>query len=220
MLDANEVNLRHAEQLKFLDILFDFEYIKDPEPFDQAVQNSVALIELDESFKETYIDIIERFYNLFESIYAYYTSMTTYLTDVNEGRYIEFTLDAILADPEGKCLIVECLYNYGVMLLLLDRLIPSIARERLIVCYVRYMNNSASHLSTKVAKLCKATGYSYDKTSGASVIPEQYPAQYFKRFKVDKQLVESLINTMKDDDIYEMLRIYGTKAHHRSVALA
>jgi len=30
------------------------------------------LIEVDEQFKESYLDIIERFYNLFESIYLYY----------------------------------------------------------------------------------------------------------------------------------------------------
>lgn len=30
------------------------------------------MIEVDEQFKESYLDIIERFYNLFESIYLYY----------------------------------------------------------------------------------------------------------------------------------------------------
>ena len=56
----------------------------------------MQLIELDESFKETYLEIIERFYTLFESIYQYYVSVTTYLADVNEGKYVEFTLDVIL----------------------------------------------------------------------------------------------------------------------------
>lgn len=56
----------------------------------------MALIELDEGFKETYLEIIERFFTLFESIYLYYQSVTTYLQDVGEGKYIEFTLDAVL----------------------------------------------------------------------------------------------------------------------------
>jgi hypothetical protein len=115
---------------------------------------------------------------------------------------------------------VEALYNYAVMLLLLDRLIPSIARERLIVCYIRYMNNSASVLTTKVAKLCKTTGYSYNKQTRVETLPEKYPATYFSRFKVDQTLVESLINTMKDDDIYDMIAVYGNKPEHRSVALS
>lgn len=51
---------------------------------------------MDESFKETYLEIIERFYILFESIYNYYISVTTYLADIAEGKYIEFTLDVIL----------------------------------------------------------------------------------------------------------------------------
>jgi WASH complex subunit strumpellin len=81
--------------------------------------------------------------------------VTTYLTDVGEGKYIEFTLDAILQDTDGKTLIVETIYNYGIMLLLLDRLIPSVARERIISCYIRYMSGSASQLTGYVVALCK-----------------------------------------------------------------
>jgi WASH complex subunit strumpellin len=173
------------------------------------IQASVQLIELDESFKETYLEIIERFYSLFESIYQYYVSVTTYLTDMGEGKYIEFTLDAILQDTDGKTLIVETIYNYGIMLLLLDRLIPSVARERIIACYIRYMSGSASQLTGYVVALCKQTGYTFDKDTRTEVIPEKYPAQYFNRFKIDRELVESLINSMKDDDIYDMLSVYG-----------
>ncbi len=118
---------------------------------------------------------MERFYTLFESIFSYYNSVSTYLTDINEGKYIEFTLDAILADKEGKRLIIETIYHYGVMLLLLDRLIPSIARERLITCYIRYSGSSASVLTTSVAKLCKDTGYSYNKAGRTESIPDKYP---------------------------------------------
>lgn len=205
VLDDNEVKLRQSEQLKYLPILMDFEYVTDPEGYDKRIQDDVRLIELDEAFKETYIDIIERFYNLFESIYTYYTSLSTYLADVNEGRYLEFTLENVLQDESGKRLIIEAIYHYGVMLLLLDRLIPAIARERLVVCYIRYLNNTASVLSTKVVKLCRNTGYSYDKLTRRESIPEKYPERYFKRFKIELSLCESLINAMKDDDIYDML---------------
>lgn len=76
--------------------MFDLDYVKEQDKYDRKIQTSKDLIELDESFKETYLDIIERFYTLFESIYQYHSSVTTYLTDVDEGKYIEFTLDAIL----------------------------------------------------------------------------------------------------------------------------
>ena len=59
--------------------------------------------------------------------------------------------------------------------------------------------------------LCKNTGYSYDKDTRQEVIPDRYPCAYFNRFKVDRELVESLINTMKDDDIYDMLSVYGNQ---------
>lgn len=95
------------------------------------------------------------------------------------------------------------------MLLLLDRLIPSVARERIISCYIRYMSGSASQLTGYVVALCKQTGYTYDKDTRTETIPEKYPAQYFNRFKIDRELVESLINSMKDDDIYDMLSVYG-----------
>jgi WASH complex subunit strumpellin len=41
------------------------------------------------------------------------------------------------------------------MLLLLDKLIPSIARERMISCYIRYMSGSASQNTNFVVALCK-----------------------------------------------------------------
>jgi WASH complex subunit strumpellin len=66
------------------------------ELFDRRIQDNVDLIELDEAFKETYYEVIERFYHLFESIFTYYNSVTQYLSDINEGKYIEFTLEAIL----------------------------------------------------------------------------------------------------------------------------
>ena len=116
--------------------------------------------------------------------------------------------------------MVECIYHYGVMLLMLDKLIPSIARERMIACYIRYMSGSASQNTNCVVALCKQTGYTYDKDTRVEVIPEKYPCAYFQRFKLDRELVESLINTMKDDDIYDMISVYGNQPSHRSIALS
>jgi len=159
---------------------------------------------------------------MFESIFKYYQNVNAFLNDVNEGKYIEFTLEAILSEKEGKRLIVEALYHYGAMLLLLDRLIPSIARERMVTCYIRYVNYGSSDQtnSTAVAKLIKSTGYFYNKATGKETIPDLYPAKYFSRFRLDSKLVESLINTMKDDDIYEKLAVYANNPAHRSLALS
>ena len=67
----------------------------------------------------------------------YYTGLQQFLTDVEDGIYIEYTFEAILYDPDGKRLMCESLYLYGVMLLLIDRLIPGPVRERLIVAHFR-----------------------------------------------------------------------------------
>ena len=52
--------------------------------------------ELDDSFKESYYDIIKRFYDMFEQIYLFYGSVTSYLQDIRDGKYIEFTIDALI----------------------------------------------------------------------------------------------------------------------------
>ena len=60
------------------------------------INDSVELSELDESFKESYFDIIRRFYDLFEQVYLFYTSVSLYLNDIRDGKYIEFTIDALI----------------------------------------------------------------------------------------------------------------------------
>lgn len=105
------------------------------------------------------------------------------------------------------------------MLLLQDRLIPAIARERLVVCYIRYKGNNSSDFVNEVCKLVRNTGYSYNNKTKVEVIPKNYPVEYFSRFSVDKSFTEHLINQIKDDDIYSQLAAYPNP-EHRSVALA
>jgi len=109
-----------------------------------------------------------------------------------------------MQEKEGKRLLIEAYYNYGVMLLLLDRLIPSIARERMMVCYVRYKCAFGSDNTTQVAKMCKQTGANFktQDNSKSPTIPPKYPMDYFGRFNVDRILIENLINALKDDDVY------------------
>ena len=86
--------------------------------------------------------------------------------------------------------------------MLLDRLVPALARERLVVCYLRYKGQNSSDYTNEVCKLIKNTGYSYNANTKAEHLPKNYPADYFNRFSMDKILIETLINTLKDDDIY------------------
>lgn len=88
------------------------------------------------------------------------------------------------------------------MLLLQDRLIPAIARERLVVCYIRYKGQNSSDYVNEVCKLIKVTGYSFNPKTTNEVLPKNYPCDYFSRFSIDRVLTENLINTIKDDDVY------------------
>jgi WASH complex subunit strumpellin len=62
----------------------------------------------------------------------------SFIENVSEGYYIQHTFETIILNTEGKRLMIESLYLYGVQLLLLDRLIPAVSRERLVVSYYRY----------------------------------------------------------------------------------
>ena len=73
-----------------------------------------------------------------------------------------------MQEKEGKRLLIEAFYNYGVMLLLLDRLIPSVARERIMVCYVRYKGAFGTETTIQVAKMCKNTGAVFNKTENGT----------------------------------------------------
>jgi len=174
---------------------------------------------LDEGFRESYMEIIERFFNLFESIYNYYKDFKTFIANVNEGYFIDYNFETLLQNQEAKRLMIESVHMYGVMLLLLDRLIPALARERLVVCYIRYKGQNSSDFVNEVCKLVRGTGYSYNIKTKVEVMPKNYPLDYFSRYSVDRVLVEYLINAIKDDDVYNQLPAYPN-AEHRSVALA
>jgi WASH complex subunit strumpellin len=111
------------------------------------------------------MEIIERFYNVFESIHQYYIEINEFIDKVATNYWLDYTIEGILLEKDGKRLLIEMFFNYGVMLLLLDRLIPSIARERIVVCYVRYKSSADSDLTTQVAKMCKSTGAIFDRTN-------------------------------------------------------
>ena len=141
---------------------------------------------------------------------------------VQASYWLDYTIETILLEKDGKRLLIEMYFLYGVQLLLLDRLVPAIARERIVVCYVRYKHSADQDITTQVAKMCKSTGSVFnrkDRKYDQTLIPAKYPCDYFARFKVDRRLVETLINALKDDDIYNNLSAYPNP-QHRSVALS
>jgi len=65
-----------------------------------------VLQELDDELRESYTDVLSEFYSTFESIYKYAVDLNKFVEDIQEGLYIQMTLEAILWDVEGRQLLV------------------------------------------------------------------------------------------------------------------
>jgi len=63
--------------------------------------------DLDDELRESYTEILTEFYSLFEGIYKYVTSLSKFVEDVQEGYYIQMTLENILYNVEGRQLLVS-----------------------------------------------------------------------------------------------------------------
>lgn len=206
------------DQMKYADILFDFNYFKGSDYYDHKIDSSADLQDLDEAFRENHMDILRRFYLAFESIHKYITDLIRFLEDLDEGVFIQQTLESVLLNEDGKQLLCESLYLYGVMLLVVDMKIEGRVRERMLVSYHRYSASRAAVDSNMddVCKLLRSTGYS---SAVGAKRPPNYPEEYFKRIPISPTFIEMLIGRLRSDDIYNQISAYPLP-EHRSTALA
>lgn len=65
------------------------------------------LRELDEEVRENYLEILTRCYLAFESVHQYINDLKFFISEVNDGMYIQQSLESILQDDEGKQLLVK-----------------------------------------------------------------------------------------------------------------
>lgn len=194
-------------------IICDFKYFMMQDEFEKNIQNSAALLQKDEEFRQTHFELLDRFFKLFRGVYGYVTELNRFVEEIKEGLYISQTLESILVNNDGKQLLCEVFYLYGVMLLLLDYKIGGKVREHLIVSYIRY-KGAGEQNTVEITSMCRSTGYVYDKP-----LPEQYPVSYFNRIAIDKEVVGMLIGRIRSDDIYQMAFNYPAP-EHRSAALS
>ncbi|XP_067888537.1 WASH complex subunit 5 [Heterodontus francisci] len=207
-----------AEQQKYGDIICDFSYFKGPEYYEGKLESKPELQDLDEEFRENHIEILTRFYLAFESVHKYIFDLNRFLEDLNEGVYIQQTLETVLLNEDGKQLLCEALYLYGVMLLVIDHKIEGELRERMLVSYYRYSaarSSSDSNLDD-ICKLVRSTGYS--PLAGAKR-PPNYPESYFERVPINRTFISMVVGRLRSDDIYNQVSAYPLP-EHRSTALA
>lgn len=75
-----------------------------------------VLQELDEELRKNFSEILLRFYLGFESVHKYVTDLNSYNDELEEGVYIQQSIESIILNEEGKQLLVRfffiCLSNY------------------------------------------------------------------------------------------------------------
>ncbi|XP_033351507.1 WASH complex subunit 5 [Bombus vosnesenskii] len=201
---------------KYGSIIIDFVYFKSASTYEQKIENDPILQETDEELRSNFSDIISRFYLAFESMHKYVTDLNLYVDELGDGMYIHQSIDTIMLNEEGRQLMCEAVYLYGVMLLLVDYHFEGCIRERLLVSYYRY--NAQRSSSTRVDDICmllRSTGFS--KISNKR--PANYPEEYFKRVPLNDSLIEHIIGRLRSDEIYNQSLAFP-HPEHRSTALS
>ena len=198
---------------EYFKIICDFKYFQSQDAFEKAIQDSAELLQRDDEFRQTHYELLDRFFKLFRGVHGYVLELNRFIEEIKDGLYISQTLESILVNQDGKQLLCEVFYLYGVMLLLLDYKIGGKVREYLIVSYIRY-KGAGEQNTVEISSMCRNTGYIYDKP-----LPEQYPVAYFNRVPIDKEVVGLLIGRIRSDDLYQMSYNYPAP-EHRSTALS
>lgn len=194
-----EKDIRDPQQAKYAKVIFDMGYLKDPEEFERRINDSDEMIDLDAEVQENYDTIIQRFYVLFESIWLYQQDVDKYITDVNDGYYIMHSIESLLSNIEGRQLLTEAVYLYGIMLLFMEEKIPGAVRERVLVSNYRFLGEAKLVNFDAVAKLCRSTGYVPGKKK-----PKNHPDGLFNRCCPNKEFVRTLIGMLLTNDVYLM----------------
>ena len=84
-----------------------FAYLREPEKFEERINASSALVEADRAFLEANIEFALRAYSLFEAVVKYFADLKELIASIESGYHIQFTLDNVLADVDGKQLMCE-----------------------------------------------------------------------------------------------------------------
>ena len=202
---------------KYTEVLFNFSYLSNQAYYENAIMAKAELQALDDELKFNHLDILNRFYLAFESIHKYASDLCRFLEDLDEGIYIQQNVDSILLNADGKQLLVEALYLYGLMLLIVDIKFEGSVREHMLVGYIRY-SSQRSYMNSNVDDVCKllrSTGY----RPHAAAKPANYPESFFARFPINAQIIGQCIGRLRTDDLYNQYSVYP-QPEHRSHALA
>uniref|UniRef100_A0A914WC89 WASH complex subunit strumpellin n=1 Tax=Plectus sambesii TaxID=2011161 RepID=A0A914WC89_9BILA len=203
---------------RYPELLLDFTYFSQTDAFEAKLEQSQRLRDLDEELRETHIDLLIRYFLAFESVRSYVSDLNKYVEDLEDETFLQQNLESVLSvsNIEGKQLLTESLYLYGVMLMVLDQKLPGQTRERLLVAYHRFNAQRSALYSDidEVVALLRSTGYNAREKR-----PVNYPENYFHRVPLKRTFVEMVVGRLRSDDLYNQIASFPLP-DHRSTALA
>ena len=82
----------------------DFQYFKISDQFEDKIRTSEKF-SLDDNLRESYSEILIRFYAAFQSVHKYILDLNAYVDDLQDYNY--GNLDSIFQDEEGRQLLVS-----------------------------------------------------------------------------------------------------------------
>lgn len=205
------------DQIKYGDIIVDFRYLSQSEFWDHKIDSKLELLDLMEEFRETHIEILRRFYMMFESVYRYAHDLVQFCEQVRDGIYVSHTLETILNDLDSRQLFIESVHLYGVMLLTMDIKIDGPVRERILIAFYRAKGPVELTDIDEVCKLCRSTGWT--NFNGWGKKPPNYPEDFFNRVPLPKDVVHLMLGRLRNDDLYLQLKYYPAP-EQRSTALS
>lgn len=92
---------------KYADIIHDFGYFQKADTISKRLAASAELQAVDIAFCEQHIEILTRFYQSFESIHLYVLELRSILLELEEGMFIQQTLESVMQTDEGRQLLVR-----------------------------------------------------------------------------------------------------------------
>jgi len=210
-------------------LTFDFSYLRNEELYEHRIGEDADLNERDHILKETHMKILKRFYNEFEGILNYHRDLIRYLSELEDGVFVQLSLEILLDNEDGKQLMCEAIYIWCTLLILLDELIPGETREKIIMSNYRYRGPVELPNIDDVCKLCKSTGYvsaralrninNLQTLANPNKRPSGYPLDYFSRYPIPSHVISLVLGRLRSDDIYSAVRSYP-QPEHRSTALS
>ena len=126
-----------GEAGRYAPFLFDFNYLHNPEEHEASLLAGAGddeggdggpagpdLEQLEREFTVNQSRTVVEFYGLFEDVVRYHSDLSSFVDDLNRGYYIRHTVESVLSDEDGRRLVCEAVYLWGVLLITMEHYLP------------------------------------------------------------------------------------------------